>query len=152
MYNVAEDLVEQTLSQSRLGGDGCFLTNLAAEELYQIGESALPTIEQAIRRLMSINASDGTTNHNELLANHPGILNLWMSYYRICDDNELERVVQFLKTIDEPMLATAILAINPAWPDENGQATIPTALKQFINRIAKEASGVAALVARYHVS
>jgi hypothetical protein len=150
MNDLIETLIDETLEYGRPSGDGCFVTNEASKELCQQGERALSPIEVAIRNRLVLD-SNRSVDHDELLGRHPGLLNLWMAYYQIAGDSEVARIVPFLRSLDGPLLATAILAMNPTWPDENEKATIPVPILQFIREVAVERCGCVAEVARYYL-
>lgn len=150
MAKTIKALAEETLTFINLSGVGCFVTNAAAEELRKHGDEALPVIEETIRQYVLAD-SDTVADHNELLGRHLGLLNLWITYFQIGADRHMNRVISFLQSLDGPVLATAILAVNPIWPDENGKITIPTLLLRFIHETAETATGCVAEVARYYL-
>jgi hypothetical protein len=74
-----------------------------------------------------------------------------MAYYHIGAGEHIPRITQFLRSLDGPVLATAILAMNPSWPDEKGRPTIPAPLLQFIREVAEKRIGCVTEVAKYYL-
>lgn len=150
MTSSTKTLIAETLHYRRLSGAGCFVTNAASEELCQHGEEVLPEIEEAIRDL-KISDSGTCGDHNDLIGRYPGLLNLWMAYYHLGAARHVPRIIHFLRSLDGPVLATAILAMNPMWPDEEGMTTIPSPLLQLVRDVAEKSTGCVKEVAAYYL-
>jgi len=148
-------LIEETLSDSRLSGNSpnsCFVTNKAAEELEQCGELALPAIEQAIRERV-VPTGKVSAHHHELLSKHRGLMSLWMAYIAIAGHKHRDRALQFMRSVDGPVLATAILSLRATWPyDEGSRIQMPKSLLGFVHDVARNRSGCPAEVANLLVS
>lgn len=141
-------LIQETLSCSRLNGNGCFVTNEASRELRQYGDTALLEIEDVIRCRIAVDAKE-CTSHYLLLEKHPGLLNLWMVYFLIGEAQQLPRIVDFLRSLDGPVLATGILAMTPTWLHSAPNAEVPKPLVDFVHEVAQRGSGSPAEVASY---
>ncbi len=143
-------LIEETLNDSRLVGispNSCFVRNQAAAELEQCGEQALPTIEHAIRERV-VPAGQASANHHELLSKHHGLMSLWMTYIAIAGSQHRDRVIQFMRSVDGPVLATAILSLRASWPYDNSlHSEMPTPYVDFVYEVAASRTGNGAKVA-----
>jgi len=141
-------LIEDALNFSRVSRSECLVSNAAAEELEQCDSSVLPEIEEAIRNRV-VPGSGDITDPNDLLHRHPGLLSLWVAYFHVGKEGHVERIAQFLRSLEGPVLATAILAMRPVWYYKGPNVTLPTPLLELVREAAESGTGNAAEVARH---
>lgn len=138
MSNAAiRQLIGEVLDESRLSRQGCFVSNMAASDLRNLGETALPEIEQFIRRRL-VPDSGASKDLSEFSHKHPGMHNLWMSYFQICGEQNLDRIVRFLSPLNGPIPETALRMIKPTWAPNGGP--IPGPLVDFAQEVADRES------------
>jgi hypothetical protein len=145
-----ETLIDETLSCSRMSPivpDGCLVVNAAGKELQQCGVEGLSAIEQTIRNRVSRD-SEGCADHNELLQKHPGLLNLWGAYFAIGEAEHTARMVQFLRSLDGPVLATALLTMTSTWLYRKANPALPGPVLDLVREIAETRTGNAAEIAK----
>lgn len=143
-------LIEDTLNCSRVTHMGCLVSNTAAQELKQCDSLVLPEIEDAIRSRVVPGAGD-VADHNDLLHRHPGLLGLWTAYFQIGKDGHVAQIAQFLRSLDGPVLATAILAMWPVWHNKGPNVTLPTPLLELVREVAASGTRSAAEVAGHQL-
>lgn len=143
-------LIEDALNYSRVSGTGCLVSNTAADELEQCDSSVLPEIEDAIQNRV-VPGSGDVADHNGLLHRHPGLLGLWGAYFHIGKEGHIARIAQFLRSLDGPVLATAILALRQVWDNKSSNDTIPGPLLDFTREVAENGRGSAADVAQHQL-
>jgi len=133
-----EGIIEEVLllrRMSRSSPDSSFAFNEASKALRQIGDEALSEIEHAIRMRIVPELAD----HNALHNKYPGLLNLCVAYFSISGKTQIERALVFLRSLDGPVLITAIQAIGVTWPSGRGSnAGIPAPLLEFLVETAKQ--------------
>ncbi|VTR97030.1 hypothetical protein [Tuwongella immobilis] len=141
-------LVEDTLNETRVIrlGDSCLVGNGAAEELKRLGPVALPVIQQVVvRRVVPI--PQEVADHHELMWRFPGLLSLWVTYFRLAQHTHLQEAVDFLGTLDGSVLASAVLGCTSVWGSTNWDELPPT-LATLLQEIATHPSDIAAEVVR----
>ncbi len=150
-YTQYRGLIEETLNFSRMSPvipESCMVSNAAAKDLKKCGVDALQEIEDTIR--MDIcRDSKSLADHHALLGKHIGLINLWGAYFAIGESREMARMVQFLRSLDAPVLATAILAMKSTWLEKSPNATLPKPFLDFVRDVAKTRNGSVAEVAKY---
>lgn len=143
-------LIEDALNYSRVTRMGCLVSNTAADELKKCDTSVLPEIEDAIRNRV-VPGSGDVADHNDLLHRHPGLLSFWGAYFYIAKEGHVARVAQFLRSLDGPVLATAILGMRPVWDNKGPNVTIPMPLLELVREVAENGSGNAAEMAKHQL-
>ena len=143
-------LIDEALRYGRVSRIGCFVSNAAAEELRAWDDSALPEIENAIRRRV-VPDSGTVTDHHQLLRKHPGLLRLWITYFKVAGGGNVERVAAFLRSLDGPTLATAFLGFRAVWHNKGAGVVLPVPLLNLLREMATGGTGVAAEVARHQL-
>src|SRR5437870_1808261 len=94
-----QELIEETLQASRIANSGCLVSNVASQELRQCGSTAMQAIEEAIRHRV-LPDSWACADHNALLRKYPGLMDLWVAYFSIGRCDQVERMAQFLRSLD----------------------------------------------------
>lgn len=128
-------LIEDALNYNRVSGTRCLVSNTAADELRLCNSSVLPEIEDAIRNRV-VPDSGEVADHNDLLHRHPGLLGLWIAYFHIAKESHIERIAQFLRSLDGPVLATAILGMRSVWHNKGPNVTLPITLLDIVREVA----------------
>lgn len=141
-------LAEEALDGQRIIrlGDSCLVGNEAADQLESFGEAVLPIIQQLILQQVmphSIQVKD----HHELIRRFHGLMSVWVTYFKIAKDSDVEPAVAFLGTLDDKVLATAILGMRSVWWYSE-QGKVPDALEAFIHEVAQNSTGYAGEVAK----
>ncbi len=143
-------LIHETLNCSRMTSNSpnsCLVWNAAARELEEYGPEALTEIENVIRDRI---ASESWANHQDLGRKHPGLENLWMTCFSIGGVENTARITRFMRSLDGPVLATAILALRASWPyDEGLNIKMPKPFLDFVHEIAESRTGNAGDVAKH---
>ncbi len=75
-------LAEGTLGGQRVIRHECFVGNEVAEQLELFGPVVLPIIQGVVRRRV-VPTSQEVTDHHELIRCFPGLLSLWLTYFRV---------------------------------------------------------------------
>ncbi len=146
-----QQLIMDSLKYSRVISKGSLISNEAATELKECGIESLPLIEETILQMVQPIAKQ-KTDHNDLLVDFPGLLSTWIAYYRIAVREALEdRILRFLQSLDGPLLATALLAMEPIWSDTR-RICLPPNLFEFVRVVSNRSADVAACVAQAQLS
>jgi hypothetical protein len=149
-YTRYRRLIDETLSFSRMSPispESCMVTNAAAKDLKNGGLEALQEIEETIRADISRDARN-CADHHELLGKHLGLINLWVAYFAIGADRQTARIVQFLRSLDDTVVATAILAMKSIWLEKSPNAIMPGPFVEFVREVAGLRTGSVPEVAR----
>ncbi len=144
-------LVEETLSGARVVPvvpDTCLMVNPAARELEECGGAALPYIEQGIRDRVAALPPVGADRHAVLRA-LPELLDGWIVYFHLGFSGSPDRVLSYLRSFSDSVLATAFLAARCAWPERGERITVPAAFLDFADQVGAERGGEAAEIARW---
>lgn len=126
-------------------GDSCLVGNGAAEQLEALGPVVLPVIQQVVVRRV-VPASLEVADHHELMRRFPGLLSLWVAYYRAAQHAHLEQVVAFLWTLEGSVLASAVLGCTSVWGN-SGWKELPPTVAAFLQGVARNTSDAVAEVA-----
>lgn len=142
-------LIDETLEWQRIepcAPESRLVVNVAAVDLQRCGAEALPLIEDVVRQRLQPHAWKSS---RELFRRFLGISNLWMAYLSIAGTENVPRVIEFLRSLDGPVLSSAIHGIRCQWPyDEPGNVSMPRALLDFIREVARTRDDEAGEAAR----
>jgi hypothetical protein len=135
-------LAEDTLGGQRVIRHECLVGNEAAEQLEPFGAVVLPVIQGVVLQRV-VPTSQEVTDHHELMRRFPGLLSLWVTYFRVAQHTHLLEAVAFLGTLEGPVLASAVLGFRPVW-GYSGRGELPPAIAAFLQEVARSpAEGVA---------
>lgn len=123
-------LVDDAISGSKIYHQGCFVGNLATDELELHGKEMIPAIEDAILNRVAPIARELATEH-ELFHEFPGLLSVWTAYFKVAKQHDMQVIVKFLETLEPTLLASAIQGFRPAWK-YSGLKTLPEPLMQIV--------------------
>lgn len=127
-------VIDDVLYRRRVGSSSpssSFAYNLAARDLAGMGSQVLPHIETVISREI-FRASTISTDANALIAQFPGLLNLWIAYLSICKEDRVEHALEFLRRLRGPVLISAILSIGSVWRNE-----LPASIAAWLGELAE---------------
>jgi hypothetical protein len=130
-------LIDETLRLQRMRFQGSFATNEAAQELKKCGSAALPQIEDHLRASIQ-NAQPPSKSVTALEERFPGLPNLWVSYFALAHDEDDARAIGLLRTLQDPLLASAVLSWRGFWLNVMRNSKIPRPVLDYITELAEK--------------
>lgn len=125
-----QQVVNEAIAGTSIRRQGCLVENRATAELKSIGAEALPLIENGITEGVAPIARELATEH-EVFHEFPGLLSVWTAYFKIASQQDMQTIVQFLRTLEPTLLASAIQGFPPVWK-YSGDRCLPEPLMKIV--------------------
>lgn len=143
-------LIREALNRERMQRHNAIVFNIACEDLLELGEDVLESIEKVLIEEVAPTLVDVKPCRYEPLIDLSGVLCV---YFKICKESSSNRSTIFLRTLSGRLLVEALLAIWATWlGGAPPREPLPGLLYDEVLRIANEDSDVAGKKAKQLLS
>jgi hypothetical protein len=132
------EVVRDALYSRNMNVRGCFVFNVSAEMLPDVGPAALPAIEHVV--LVEVMPS-ALSPQETLERRFTGLLNVLVSYFEITKGELSERPAAFFRSLHGSVKILAMQAVNIVYMERRPRTPIPEGFLGQVREIAEFGSG-----------